>query len=218
LKPLAFTDPTGNAEEFAGMHEANFEWKSGLMSGSWADGNNTSTDLHMREPGGGGFGEGPSTASVDGTVKEAVDGPNDPPNTPSPKDILAAGWAGALIEPSPIGEAVMLGITATVMYNMYFNNAGNGNENYPGPLSYTYEDPSQSPIHQNSDNGGDNPLPGNPNFGSGAIGWGVAVGTAYMLIRNEYNEQMQLLQPAAPKDHTNFVPAPKPTIIKSNFK
>ena len=38
----------------------------------------------------------------------------------------------------------------------YFITAGSGNKHYPGPWSYTYEDPSQNPIHSKPGGMGNN--------------------------------------------------------------
>ncbi|MCK9451228.1 MAG: RHS repeat-associated core domain-containing protein [Bacteroidales bacterium] len=79
---------------------------------------------------------------------------------------------------------IILG-TGTLMTSYYYlkeNYAGEGFENYPGPLSYTFEHPSQNPIHQNQDNrgGGDD-----GKWHNWFVGGAFSVGIIYYYLKSE---------------------------------
>jgi RHS repeat-associated protein len=109
----------------------------------------------------------------------------------------------AVLEPSdgawPKWVAYGIAGTSASTY-LYF--AGKGNSSYPGPWTYTYQHPSQNPIH-NPPKGfnPDNPPPG----WSGAVKWAIRAGFSYK-IYDEYQQRMKEIgaqRIIAPRDNTN---------------
>jgi RHS repeat-associated protein len=107
---------------------------------------------------------------------------------------------------------IILG-TGSVITSYYYlkeNYAGEGFDNYPGPLSYTYEHPSQNPIH-NPPNGFD-PKQTPPDLNS-AVKWLIG-GRLIYEIYNEYHRRMKQVEMhpyVVPNDNTNIV-QPVPVI------
>jgi hypothetical protein len=82
--------------------------------------------------------------------------------------------------------------------------AGKGNSSYPGPWTYTYQHPSQNPIH-NPPNGFD-PKETPPNLGTAAK-WLIGGRLVYEMY-DEYQQRMNQIgvQPyVVPRDNTNVV-------------
>ncbi len=119
----------------------------------------------------------------------------------------------AILEPSDAAwpKWAVYGVAATVaaVYLNYY--AGEGNANYPGPWNYTYEPPSQNPIH--SPPNGFNPNEPSSGWNQG-VKWLVAAKLMYEMY-DEYNTTMNKLKtPAAPRDNTYIAPK----IFPSRFK
>ena len=74
------------------------------------------------------------------------------------------------------------GSLLTSYYYLKENYAGEGFENYPGPLSYTYEHPSQNPIHQNQENSGGG---GDGKWHHWFVGGAFSVGIIYYYLKSE---------------------------------
>jgi hypothetical protein len=115
----------------------------------------------------------------------------------------------AILEPTDaaLPKWVGYGIAGTAAA-AYLHNAGKGNTNYPGPWSYTYQHPSQNPIH-NLPKGFD-PKETPPDLGTAAK-WLIAGRLAYEMY-DAHQQQMnkKVVQPyvapdVVPRDNTNVV-------------
>ncbi|MCC6181580.1 MAG: hypothetical protein IT237_07085 [Bacteroidia bacterium] len=113
----------------------------------------------------------------------------------------AAVVAAAADGPLPIGDIIGAGIIGYGAYKAL--TAGKGNSSYPGPWSYTYQHPSQNPIH-NPPSGWNPEEP--PKWG-GAVKWGL-IGLGAYRVYDEYQQRMNEIgvKPyVAPRDNTNVI-------------
>ncbi|MCK6612491.1 MAG: DUF6443 domain-containing protein [Bacteroidia bacterium] len=90
--------------------------------------------------------------------------------------------------------------TAASAYIVY--NAGDGNENYPGPWSYSFQHPTQNPTTNPPNGFNPNELP--PELGPG-IKWLIGGRMLYEL-RDEYQQRMSQI---APRDATRVIVQPR---------
>ncbi|WP_026897959.1 DUF6443 domain-containing protein [Daejeonella oryzae] len=113
---------------------------------------------------------------------------------------LATGWGVALVEPTPVGEVVMVGITVFAAYQALSNMPQNPGFGDPSKLTTTHMPPSQNPIN-NPPTGFD---PKNlPPGWNGAVKAGLLVFGAYRL----YDKLKSSFTPPiiVPRDNTTVV-------------
>jgi hypothetical protein len=117
---------------------------------------------------------------------------------------LAGDWGTALLEPSPFGEVVMVGVTLYVAYKAITATPTQGFGD-PSSWTTTHLPPSQNPIN-NPPNGFDpkNPPPG----WTGPVKWAGAGALGYKLYKNYQKAFSE--QPVAPQDNTKVVRPWKP--------